>query len=143
MVVGPVSTQSARAWLDRARGIVDDLDATAPDECFTTPEVLAAFDHYLTEWEGVARTAGETFVWEQELSAEQVEYHVHAFQKVAELFAQRQATGAAPPAPKAAAEFRLALLHGVLAALSAEGPASAEFAQHLGQFWPGQDRLPL
>lgn len=137
-----MSTESAHAWLRHARGIIEDLDATAPDECFTTPDVLAAFDGYLTEWEQTAE-ATSPFLWERELSTEAVEYHLHAFQKVAELFAHRRSIGAASPPPEEARGFRVALLHGVLTALSAEGPASAEFAQHLEQFWPNQDRLLL
>ena len=72
VVVGPVSANSAAAWIGHARGILDDLDALAPGECFSTPEVREIFDGYLSEWEAIVRE-DEKFVWEREIPTEQVE----------------------------------------------------------------------
>ena len=138
VVIGPVSVASATAWLDYADGVIDELSAMAPAECFTTPEVLAVFRGYVTSWR--AEAVGTSMVWERDIPAEQVEYHVHAFQRVAEVLAARaeQQGSAAPPEGE---DFYLALLSGVLSALEAEGPSSAAFAKHLSEFWPGRDPL--
>lgn len=138
VVVGPVSASSAAEWIGHARGILRDLDRLAPGECFSTPEVRAIFDSYLSEWEAVLREDG-MFVWERDIPAEQVEYHLHAYHQVADMLADpdvRRRTGGPPPEGE---EFVLALLNGVLSALEAESPSSAAFAKHLGAFWPGRD----
>lgn len=138
VVVGPVSANSAAAWIGHAREILDDLDSLAPGECFSTPEICAIFDSYLSEWEA-ALHEDEKFVWERDIPAEQVEYHLHAYHQVADMLAGpgRRHHTAGPPAE--GEEFALALLGGVLSALEAESPSSASFAKHLGAFWPGRD----
>lgn len=140
VVVGPVSRTSAQAWLGYARSVVDDLSNIAPGECFATPEVRQIFGHYLQVWDQAA-AASETgkFVWDADIPTEQVEYHMHAFHQVAAMLRERQEQLGAAQAPEEGDEFYLALLHGVLSALEAESAASAEFAQHLGRFWPGQE----
>ncbi len=138
VVVGPVPARSAEAWIRHARGVLADLDALAPGECFSTPEVCAIFDFYLSEWE-VMVGADEKFVWERDIPAEQVEYHIHAFHQVANMLSGPNGRRGTPGPPAEGEEFVLALLNGVLSALESEGPSSAAFAQHLGQFWPGRD----
>lgn len=138
VVVGPVSNRSAREWLAHARQVVDELDALAPGECFSTPEVRSAFDAYLREWSDEAST-GDRFLWERDLPAEQVEYHLHAFHQLASMLAEQAERFGRPQAPPESREFYTAVLRGTLSALEAENPASAAFAQHLGQFWPGQE----
>lgn len=138
VVIGPVSVASATAWLDYADEVIDELAAMAPGECFTTSEVLEVFRGYLTSWRAAA--VGTDLVWERDIAPEQVEYDMHAFQRVVDVLSQRAAEGgrAAPPEGE---DFYLALLNGVLSALQAEGPASASFAKHLSEFWPGRDPL--
>lgn len=138
MVIGPVSVASADAWLDYADEVIDDLAAMAPGECFTTPEVLEVFRAYVRSWRSAA--VGTDFLWEREIPPEQVEYDMHAFQRVAEVLARRaeEQGDAAPPEGE---DFYAALLRGVLSALEAEGPSSAAFAEHLSEFWPGRDPL--
>lgn len=138
VVIGPVSVASANAWLDYADGVLDELSAMAPGECFTTPEVLGVFRAYVTSWR--AEAVGVSMVWERDIPTEQVEYDVHAFQRVVEVLAER-AEREGRAAPPEGEDFYVALLHGVLGALEAEGPASAAFAKHLSEFWPGRDPL--
>ena len=138
VVIGPVSVASATAWLDYADDVIGELAAMAPGECFTTPEVLEVFRTYVTSWREAA--VGTEMVWERDIPAEQVEYDMHAFQRVAEVLAKR-AEERGQSAPPEGEDFYLALLHGVLAALEAEGPSSAAFAKHLSEFWPGRDPL--
>lgn len=140
VVVGPVSAQSAREWLGYARSVVDELERIAPGECFATPEVQEIFDGYLLAWERAASGRGD-FTWESDIAAEQVEYHVHAFHQVATMLARQAELTGEPQSPPEGEEFYTALLSGVFAALQTESAASAEFAQHLGQFWPGRERV--
>lgn len=138
MVIGPVSAASALAWLDYADDVLDELGAMAPGECFATPEVIGVFRSYVESWRAAA--SGSELLWERDIPAEQVEYDMHAFQRVAEVLAAR-ADRNGPASPEEGEDFYLALLQGVLSALEAEGPASSSFAQHLAEFWPGRDPL--
>ena len=133
VVVGPVSTESAKAWLGHARGVLEGLGTAALGDCPASPDLLEVFDEYLTEWERVAST-GDPFCWNTEIPVEQAVYHMHAFHQVADMLART--SGREPP--PAGADFVLALLTGVLSALESDSPSSAAFAQHLGQFWPGR-----
>ncbi|MFP5578223.1 MAG: hypothetical protein ACLGIZ_08280 [Acidimicrobiia bacterium] len=138
VVIGPVSVASATAWLDHADEVIDELAVVAPGECFTTSEVLEVFRGYLRSWRAAA--VGTELVWEADIAPEQVEYDMHAFQRVVDMRSQRAAERGRV-APPEGEDFYLALLHGVLGALQAEGPASASFAKHLAEFWPGRDPL--
>jgi hypothetical protein len=137
VVIGPVSTDSAELWLTYARGVLDELDDIAPGECFATPEVREIFEQYVSSWEAEAATDG-AFLWSCDVPAEEAEFHVHAFHQLATMLNQRAEDHGTPLSPEGGQEFYAALLRGVLSALEAESQASAEFAQHLGQFWPGQ-----
>jgi hypothetical protein len=138
VVIGPVSVASATAWLDYADRVVDELDSMAPGECFTAPEVLTVFRAYLTSWRQAA--VGAELLWERDISPEQVEYDMHAFQRVADVLARRSEERGTT-APPEGEDFYLAILQGVLSALEAEGPSSASFAKHLSEFWPGREPL--
>lgn len=127
-----------------ARQVLAELDALAPGECFTEPDVQAIFEGYLTAWEDCAVDAaarGDKFLWEADLPAEQVEYHMHAFQKVADVLDARRARTGVRRGPEEGEDFYVAVLNGALTALEAEGASHAAYAQHLGEFWPGRDRL--
>lgn len=138
VVIGPVDVTSARAWLGHARQVVDQLDAVAPGECFTAPEIRATFRAYLDEWNEHAR--GEEFLWEADIPAEQVEFDMHAFQRVAGVLAARDEREGWRSPPEGE-DFLLALLQGAFTAMQAEGATSAAFANHLAEFWPG--RAPI
>lgn len=138
VVIGPVDVRSAEAFVGYARRALRDVGAMAPGECFTTPEVIAVFQAFLDRWDDA--TAGEEFFWEADLPAEQVEYNMHALQRVAGVLAER-AEREGRQMPLEAEDFYLALLHGVLIALEAEGPSSAAYAKHLAEFWPGRERI--
>jgi hypothetical protein len=135
VVIGPVDARSARAWLRYADQVLDELGTMAPGECFTTPETVALLRGYVDSWKRTTGS-GPEFWWEQEIPTEQVEYSMHAFQRVVDVLARRaEVHGRA--APPEGDDFYLALLHGVLAALQGESASSAAFAKHLAEFWPG------
>ena len=65
------------------------------------------------------------------------EYLVHAFFKLAG--ARRGSPPTGPRMPSSAMVFNRHLVKRMLGSLSSEGPAEAEFAEHLRSFWPGLD----
>lgn len=140
VIVGPVDAGSAAVWLDYAREVLDELESMAPGECFTSPDVMATFRHYVSSWSDAVGSRRGEFLWEQEIPTEQVEYNMHAFQRVAGVLAERAERHGAQ-APPEGEDFYLALLQGVLSALEAESGSSAAFAKHLGEFWPGRDSI--
>jgi hypothetical protein len=134
VVIGPVDARSARAWLGYADRVLDELGALAPGDCVAAPETVANLRGFVDAWWREAD--GEKFFWEDDIPAEQVEYSMHAFQRVVDVLARRaEVHGRA--APPEGDDFYLALLHGVLAALQGESASSAAFAKHLAEFWPG------
>lgn len=138
VVIGPVDVRSAEAFVGYAHQALDDVGAMAPGECFTTPEVMAVFRGFVDAWGEAA--VGDEFVWEQDLPPEQVEYNMHALQRVAGVLAER-AEREGRQLPPEAEDFYIAMLHGVLTALETGGPASAAYAKHLAEFWPGRERI--
>ena len=137
VVIGPVSTESAELWLGYARTVVRDLEAVAPGASFADPELRSIFDGYLSEWEAEAAGDGP-FLWSRDLPAEQMEYHLHAFHQLATALHEQAERRGTVLLPEGGQEFYAAVLRGALAALESESPASAAFARHLGEFWPGQ-----
>lgn len=135
VVIGPVDQHSARTWLGYADQVLDELGKMAPGECFTTPETVSLLRGYVHSWKRAARS-GPEFLWEQDIPTEQVEYSMHAFQRVVDVLARRAAEHGRS-APPEGDDFYLAVLHGVLRALEAESSSSAAFAEHLAEFWPG------
>lgn len=138
VVVGPVSSHSARSWLAYARSVVADIQSVAPNRSCSSPEVVAIFEEYLDMWDEVAFLAGDDpFRWEYDVPVEAAEYHMHAFNQVANVLADRAARGEGVQAPDESDEFYIVLVNSLLAAFVDCSPSSAEFAQHLGAFWPG------
>ncbi len=140
VVIGPVATTCATAWLSHAWGVLDEFARGAPGDCFT-PEVREIFEGYLASWERCARDAAPRdglFLWEAELAPEELEYHLHALQRVVTALTECRARTGLPLVREDGDDFYRAMLHGVLTALETAGPSHAEFAQHLGAFWPGR-----
>lgn len=137
VVIGPVSRTSAELWLGFARPVVDDLESVAPGACFATAEVRSIFDWYVAEWETEAAGDGP-FLWSHDIPAEQVEYDLHAFHQLATVLSERAEERGWAQLPEGGREFYAAVLRGILAALESESAASAAFARHLAEFWPGR-----
>ena len=137
VVIGPVSAASAELWLGFARNVVDDLEGIAAGASFANAEVRSIFDGYVSTWEAAAASEG-TFLWSGEVAAEQLEYHLHLFHQLATLMAEQAERRGTRLLPDGSREFYAAVLRGILTALESEGPASAAFARHLAEFWPGQ-----
>lgn len=131
VVVGPVDATSAERWIEYAREVLADPPA---ELAALDPDLVTTFHRYLDEWSAAA--IAEEFRWEKDLPVEQVEYHLHAFHRVAEVLSAR-AAGRSPNSPPESEAFYRALVEGVLSALEEEHQACAEFARHLREFWPG------
>ncbi len=130
--VGPVPSESARAWLAYARRLVGEYSRQLPIQ------VAASFSGYLEEWVDHADD-GEQFVWEGNAEPEEVEYLLHAWFKLANaVVEQRERTGE-PVAPPEGHLFYCTLVNALLNALRSESRATAEFVEHLAPFWPGLD----
>lgn len=141
VVIGPVGTDSARAWIAHARLTLDELEVLAPVQCDAIPESRPIFSSYVDEWARVADHGVDPFMWEAELEPEQVMFHMHAWHKVAEALVRRAEVTGEHVLPAEAQDFYRAVLRGMLDALAAEGPEYASFTQHLAAFWPGQESI--
>lgn len=128
--MGPVSPESATAFVDYADAVLDTGGADLP------ADVVEAFRAYLSEWRLLASQGGD-FQWDTDVATDTAEYLVLAFFRLAERL-QEVAVIHGPAGPPAAGEFYRLLVAALLDGLIDEGQASAEFAEHLRSFWPGQ-----
>jgi hypothetical protein len=127
--VGPLPADSARVWLDYAKGVVAESMRALPIQ------VAAQFSAYLEDWSEAADA--EVFLWEGKAEPEEIEYLLHAWFNLARsVAAEREATGR--PAPPAEGQvFYTGLVQALMNALRRESRTTAEFAEHLAPFWPG------
>lgn len=129
--VGPLPSESVIAWVDYAAGV---LGSGATDEL--APDVVEGFRWYLLEWRHVAERGAE-FHWEADVSPDVAEYLMLPFFRTAERLSAIAAQRRRRAAPPESTAFYVLLVQAVLDALAQEGPAQAEFADHLRSFWPG------
>ena len=73
--IGPVSRESAAAWLDYADRVVASLRGIEADKA--PPEVLDAFESVLAEWREAMEEPGE-FHWVSERPSEEVGFMLNA-----------------------------------------------------------------
>ncbi|MCU1454764.1 MAG: hypothetical protein JWN46_2910 [Acidimicrobiales bacterium] len=148
--VGPLPSSSVLAWVGYAEAVLgaesaedrpvlvvpDDVPAAAADVPY---DAISSFAQYLIEWRAIA-TAGPVFTWSSDIPGELAEYLVLAFYRVVRRLnkaAEARGEVLAPPEGEA---FYNSLVDRLLRALAAEGPGSAEFADHLRSFWPGMQQ---
>lgn len=143
VVIGPVATSSATAWIDHARATIARLDEFAPAQCDALPDPRPSFSSYVEAWGSVVDAGVDPFLWEAELEPEQVMFDLHAWHKVAETLLQRaqEAGSGYQLMPATAQEFHRTVLRAIFDALALEGPQYESFVQHLAMFWPGQEAL--
>jgi hypothetical protein len=133
--LGPLETQSARAWIDYARTVLDAVSTEAGGDGVWLPaDAVAGFERFLAEWTRAAEA--DPFTWEGEVPREEAEYLFHAFFRVATHLATEAEAGGRR-APDESDAFYHALVAGLLTALDHEGEATSEFSEHLRAFWPG------
>lgn len=131
--IGPVSSESAVAWLDYADVVVEtlrDLDHSGVDEA-----AIGSFANLLGEWRPIAEASDE-FLWRSEETPERVEFLMHSLRRAGDAV-EREAnsSGADLLRPPEADEFHLRLVRDVLAALEAHGDGCASFALEMRATW--------
>jgi hypothetical protein len=130
--IGPVSSQSARAWIEYATETLDMLRKT--DDPRLPSPVLDAFADLLDAWRPIARKS-KPFRWSSREAPERVQFLVYALYVAGLVIEREAAAGRAHLRPMAADEFHFVLVREVLAALARESEADAHFAEELRNVW--------
>lgn len=130
--LGPVSSESARAWLSYATDVLALLRAH-PDARLA-PHALDAFDALLREWQPIA-DSDKPFRWTSDEQPERVQYLVNALYIAGTMVEHEAASGRARRRPAAADAFHVSLVHEVLDALEHESDADAQFVEQMRNVW--------
>jgi hypothetical protein len=135
--IGPVSATSVTAWVGFARKSLDEVADEPGGEGVWLPEdTVATFVRYLDGWE-TAAAGDDEMRWAADIPADEAEYLLHAFFRIASNLAKRAEDRGYALAPPEGDEFYRALVTSFLTALDDEGHGSQEFSEHLRSFWPG------
>ena len=141
MLVGPLPSRSALAWVAYAREVLAAQEASTQisDNERTT---IDDFEGFLTQWEAAARRR-KSFSWSVDIDPDQARFFAHAFFNIVAGLAHTAAARGIDAAPPEGDEFYLALVNSLLDALETEGGSLASFAEDLRDRWPGirPDRL--
>jgi hypothetical protein len=130
--VGPVSRDSARAWIAYATETVAELrDRPGTD---LIAGALDAFAAQLDEWRSVA-ARDEPFRWVGDAPAEWVQYLLNALYWTGTIVEREASAGRARLRPPEADEFHVVLVHAALNALEHESEADAHFVEELRGVW--------
>jgi hypothetical protein len=132
VVVGPVSSASARAWIAYATDMLAVL-RTLPEQEMPPP-ALAAFASLLDEWRPIAQRA-EPFRWSSDERPERAQYLLNALYRSGTIIEREADSGRARLRPAAADEFHVLLVREVLDALQHESDADAHFVEELRNVW--------
>jgi hypothetical protein len=130
--IGPVSRQSAVAWLDYATVAVGELRSSE------TPRVpdraIDKFEELVAQWRGAAEHEGP-FHWSADLPPEKVEFLMNALYSAGLEIERGAAQGRMTLRPAAADEFHVVMVQQVLDTLALQGGSNAEFVESLRNDW--------
>jgi hypothetical protein len=130
--IGPVSRESAVAWLDYATIAVGELRSSE------TPRVpdraIDKFEELVTQWRHAA-SVGDAFHWSAELPPEKVEFLMNALYSAGLEIERGAAEGRMTLRPAAADEFHVVMVQQVLDTLALQGGSNAEFVESLRNDW--------
>lgn len=129
--VGPVPSDSARAWVEFGRETVRLLRAEPGD---VPLRALDRFVHYLDEW-GALAERDETFRWSGDLTVEMLQYLANSLYRTAVRVQADADAGSGRTRPPAADKFHVVLVRAMLDALEREGAGPAQFAEQLRAEW--------
>jgi hypothetical protein len=132
IAVGPVSSDSAQAWISYATDTLALLRAL-PEEQLPR-HALDGFASLLDEWRRIARHAGQ-FRWSSEERPERVQYLLNALYVAGTLIEREAASGRARLRPPEADEFHVVLVREALDALEHESDADAQFVAQMRNVW--------
>ena len=130
--IGPVSRESAVAWLDYATVAVGELRGSE------TPRVpdraIDKFEELVTQWRQAAQPDGP-FHWSADLPPEKIEFLMNALYSAGLEIERGAAEGRMTLRPAAADEFHIVMVHQVLDTLALQGGSNAEFVESLRNDW--------
>ena len=130
--IGPVSRESAVAWLDYATVAVGELRSSE------TPRVpdraIDKFEELVAQWRGAAEHEGP-FHWSADLPPEKVEFLMNALYSAGLEIERGAAQGRMTLRPAAADEFHVVMVQQVLDTLALQGGSNAEFVESLRNDW--------
>lgn len=133
--IGPLSASGALEWIEYAQktlgrfaGIFDELPFDVP------PEVVLAFDTYLSSWEAAAQT--EPFLWSREVEAFEIRHLMTYWLNIAHVLSDEATYRGAPRTSGAGAGFYESLVEALLGALAEED----QIGDRLHEAWPRADR---
>jgi len=129
--LGPVPSDSVRAWIEFARETVDLLRSDPGD---VPPRALDRFVTYLDEWAAPAESS-KTFRWMGELTVEPLEYLTNWLYRTGVRVQADAAAGSKRAMPPAADKFYVVLVRSMLGALEREGSGPAQFAEQMRAEW--------
>ena len=130
--LGPVSSESAQAWISYATEMLIVLRGLP--ETQLPAHALDAFGSLLDEWRPIA-DRGEPFRWSSEEPPERVQYLLHALYVAGTVIEQEAASGRARLRPATADEFHVLLVREALDALEHESVADAQFVEQMRNVW--------
>lgn len=130
--IGPVSSGSARAWVDYATEMLALL-RSLPGEPLPT-HALDGFASLLDEWRPIA-AHDEPFRWSSDEPPERVRYLVNALYIAGTTIEREALEGRARYRPAAADEFHVQVVHESLDALEHESRTDAQFVDQMRSVW--------
>jgi diguanylate cyclase (GGDEF)-like protein len=134
LLVGPVASASAVAWLEHTVELLDYVKSSPAGFLVIPPGVLGAIEAYMATWAEVAASS-DLFLWTGREDPNVLRAVTHYWFHLTELRAQRELLEIEPPA--AAHLFNEALISAILVALtvSADGELEAEAIAYQ-RSWP-------
>ena len=130
--IGPVSFESAQAWLDYARESLAAL--TSEPTPVLSASILESFEGYVEEWGAVPQVDG-MFEWSDERDVEEVEFMTKALYETGLAIEAGHEVGDLRLRPAAADRFHFVLVQSVVNALEQEGGGYAQFAESIRDEW--------
>ena len=130
--IGPVSSDSARAWIAYAEETLTVLQRLT--EQALAPNALEGFASLLDEWRPIAE-GDKPFRWSSEENPERAKYLLNALYWAGTIVEREAEAGRAQLRPEVADEFHILLIHEVLDALEHESDADAHFVEELRNVW--------
>jgi hypothetical protein len=130
--VGPISSASARAWIEYATNMLTLLRTLSEQEL--PSRALDAFASLLDQWRPLAQ-GDKPFRWVTDETPDRAKYLLNALFVAGTLIEKEVTAGRAHLRPAAADEFHVILVQDVLRALEQESRADAQFVRQMRNVW--------
>jgi hypothetical protein len=130
--IGPVSAESARAWIAYATETLEVLRQLESKEL--ERQALDGFASLLGAWRPIAYR-DEPFRWSSQEDPDRAKFLLNALYWAGTIVEREAEVGRARLRPAVADEFHLVLIHEVLDALEHESEADAHFVKELRNVW--------